>query len=125
MTKKILALALGLVLALSGVASAQIATGNVYGAAKAMVGIVLQGLRNRLAGKGVHVLTIKPGFVDTPMTARFARKGLLWASPQRVAAGIVRAVDRHKDIAYLPWFWRPIMFAIRGVPERVFKHLSL
>jgi short-subunit dehydrogenase len=97
----------------------------VYGAAKAMVGVVLQGLRNRLAGKGVHVVTIKPGFVDTPMTARFGRKGLLWASPQRVAAGIVRAVDRHKDVAYLPWFWAPIMFAIRGVPERVFKHLSL
>ena len=97
----------------------------VYGAAKGMLALFLQGLRNRLAGRGIQVLTIKPGFVDTPMTAGFERKGLLWASPDRVAAGIVRAIERRRDVVYLPWFWRPIMLVIQHVPERVFKRLSL
>ena len=96
----------------------------VYGAAKGMVDVFLQGLRNRLAGVGVHVLTIKPGFVDTPMTAAFP-KGPLWARPEVVAAGIVRAIERQRDVVYLPWFWRWIMLAIRMIPERVFKRMKL
>lgn len=96
-----------------------------YGAAKGMLGLYLQGLRNRLYREGIHVLTIKPGFVDTPMTAGIARKGLLWASPERIAEGIVRALERRRDVAYLPWFWRPIMLIIQHIPERVFKRLSL
>ena len=62
----------------------------VYGAAKGMVSLFLQGLRNRLSKRGVQVLTIKPGFVDTPMTAAFP-KGALWAKPEAIARGIVRA----------------------------------
>ncbi|MFT3849723.1 MAG: SDR family oxidoreductase [Propionivibrio sp.] len=96
----------------------------VYGAAKGMVGLFMQGLRNRLARKGVQVLTIKPGFVNTPMTAAFP-KGALWAKPEAVARGIVRAVERGADEVYLPGFWRLIMFVIRHIPERVFKKLSL
>ena len=97
----------------------------VYGAAKGMLALFMQGLRNRLAGRGIQVLTIKPGFVDTPMTAGFESKGLLWATPERVAAGIVRAIDRRRDVVYLPWFWGPIMLVIKHIPERVFKRLSL
>ena len=96
----------------------------VYGAAKGAVSIFLEGLRNRLHSKGVHVLTIKPGFVDTPMTAAF-KKGLLWVSPDAVAAGIIRAIDKNSDVAYLPWFWRYIMLVIRHIPEAVFKRMSL
>lgn len=96
----------------------------VYGAAKGMVGIFLQGLRNRLAKKGVQVLTIKPGFVDTPMTTAF-KKGALWAQPEAIAPGIVRAIEQGKDEVYLPGFWRPIMCIIRHIPERIFKRLSL
>jgi short-subunit dehydrogenase len=96
----------------------------VYGAAKGMVTRFLQGLRNRLARKGVQVLTIKPGFVDTPMTAAFP-KGLLWAKPESVAQGIVAAVDRKKDVVYLPGFWCLIMMIIRHIPEFIFKKLSL
>lgn len=96
----------------------------VYGAAKGMVSLFMQGLRNRLAKKGVQVVTIKPGFVDTPMTAAFP-KGALWAKPEAIARGIVRAVDRNADEVYLPGFWRLIMFIIRHIPERVFKKLSL
>ena len=96
----------------------------VYGAAKGMVSLFMQGLRNRLARKGVQVLTIKPGFVDTPMTAAF-RKGVLWAKPASIADGIVRAIDRKSDEVYLPGFWYLIMALIRHIPERVFKRLSL
>jgi short-subunit dehydrogenase len=96
----------------------------VYGAAKGMVGVFLQGLRNRLAKRGVQVLTIKPGFVDTPMTAAFT-KGALWAKPDAIARGIVRAIDRRADEVYLPRFWWLIMTLIRHIPERVFKRLSL
>lgn len=97
----------------------------VYGAAKGMLDLYLQGLRNELAGRGVHVMTVKPGFVDTAMTASIASKGPLWSTPERVAAGIVRGLDRRRDVVYLPWFWRWIMFVIRIVPERIFKRLSL
>lgn len=96
----------------------------VYGSAKALVTAFLSGLRQRLCKSGVAVITIKPGFVDTPMTAAF-RKGFLWAQPQQVAAGIVRAIDRSTAVAYLPAFWRPIMFLIRMIPERLFRRLAL
>lgn len=96
----------------------------VYGAAKGMLTLFLQGLRNRLAKKGVHVLTVKPGFVDTPMTASF-KKGALWASPDAIAQGIVSAIDKKRDVVYLPGFWWLIMTLIRHIPERIFKKLSL
>jgi decaprenylphospho-beta-D-erythro-pentofuranosid-2-ulose 2-reductase len=96
----------------------------VYGASKAALDAFLSGLRNRLARHGVQVLTIKPGFVDTPMTAGF-KKGPLWASPDTIAAGIVQAIESKRDVVYLPWFWRFIMLVIRSIPERLFKRLSL
>ena len=96
----------------------------VYGAAKGAVSIFMQGLRNRLHGAGVRVVTIKPGFVDTPMTAGFA-KSPMWADAGSVGRGIYRALCRGNDFLYLPWFWRPIMWLIRLVPERLFKRLRL
>ena len=96
----------------------------VYGTAKGALAIFLQGLRGRLHDKGVAVVTVKPGFVDTPMTASF-RKGLLWASPDKIAAGIVRAMERGTPEAYLPWFWWPILFILRHVPERIFVKLKI
>ncbi len=99
----------------------------VYGAAKGMVSIFLQGLRNRLHEAGVKVLDIRPGFVDTPMTADF-EKGLLWSQPDTVAAGIIRATDKSGkggSVVYLPWFWAHIMRIIRNIPEFVFKRLGL
>ena len=72
----------------------------------------------------MHVVTIKPGFVDTPMTRHF-RKNALWSSPARVAAGIVRASDRGSSVAYVPAFWRGIMAVIRAIPEAIFRRLRL
>lgn len=96
----------------------------LYGSAKGMVSLFLAGLRNRLHRSGVHVLTIKPGFVDTPMTADFP-KGPLWASPDRVARDIERAVERRREVLFTPWFWRYIMWIIRAIPEPIFKRMSL
>jgi short-subunit dehydrogenase len=96
----------------------------VYGAAKGLVTRFLQGLRNRLAKKGVQVLTIKPGFVDTPMTAAF-KKGALWAQPDDIARGILAAIENGKNEVYLPGFWWLIMAIIRHIPEPIFKKLSL
>ena len=96
----------------------------VYGSAKGGLSIFLQGLRNSLNDKGVHVLTIKPGFVDTPMTVEF-KKGLLWVKPEKVAKDIVKAIRLRKDVLYTPWFWRWIMLIIKLIPEKLFKKLKL
>jgi short-subunit dehydrogenase len=96
----------------------------VYGTAKAAVATFLSGLRNRLSKRGVNVLTIKPGFVDTPMTAEFD-KGPLWATPEAVAKDIVKAISKGKNTLYTPWFWQIIMLIIRTIPESIFKKLSL
>jgi short-subunit dehydrogenase len=96
----------------------------VYGAAKAAVTAFTSGLRQRLYPKGVRVVTIKPGFVSTPMTAAF-KKGALWATPDKVAADIVRAMAGGTAVIYTPWFWRPIMWIIRCVPETIFRRLKL
>jgi decaprenylphospho-beta-D-erythro-pentofuranosid-2-ulose 2-reductase len=96
----------------------------IYGASKGALNIFLDGLRNRIDRNGVQVLTIKPGFVATPMTAHVPQNAL-FASPDRIAKGILSALKRRKDVVYVPWFWGGIMFVIRLVPGRVFKKLNL
>ncbi|HET6395687.1 MAG TPA: SDR family oxidoreductase [Pseudoxanthomonas sp.] len=100
------------------------ASNYLYGSAKAAVSAYASGLRQRLGRGGVNVLTIKPGFVDTPMTRGF-RKGVLWASPGAVARGIVRAIARRRSVAYLPGFWWAVMRVITHIPEPVFRRLRL
>ncbi len=97
----------------------------VYGSAKGMLSLYLQGLRNRLSKSGIGVLDVKPGFIDTPMTAHIKNKGLLWASPDSIGKIIVSAIDKKKDTVYAPWFWSIIMLVIRNIPEKIFKRLSL
>lgn len=97
---------------------------GVYGASKAGLDSFLSALRQRLSPAGIRVLTLKPGFVDTPMTAGMP-KTPLFASPSQIARGVVRAVDSGRDgVVYLPWWWRLIMLAIKALPERVFKRLK-
>jgi len=95
----------------------------IYGTTKAALTTFLSGLRNRLHRSGVHVLTIKPGFVATPMTAHM-KLGPLAATPEQVATGIVKAIRNRRDVVYLPWFWGIILGIIRAIPERIFKGLK-
>lgn len=96
----------------------------LYGSAKGAVSLFLQGARNRLSATNVKVITIKPGMVDTAMTADMP-KNFLFAKPEAVAAGILNAIIRGKDIAYVPGFWRLVMFIIKHIPESIFKKLKL
>jgi decaprenylphospho-beta-D-erythro-pentofuranosid-2-ulose 2-reductase len=96
----------------------------IYGSAKGAVSLFLGGLRNRLNKSNVNVVTIKPGFVDTPMTADIP-KNALYASSQKVGELIYKAMKSGTDIAYTPGFWRLVMFMIKHIPEGIFKKLSL
>lgn len=96
----------------------------VYGSSKAALNIFLDGVRNRIDRSGVHVLTIKPGFVSTPMTAHLPQNAL-FAHPATVGRGILKAIEKRKDVAYVPPMWALIMFIIRSVPDSIFKKLNL
>ncbi len=100
------------------------ASNYVYGSSKSMVTTFTSGLRQRLYKLGVSVVTIKPGFVDTPMTTEF-KKGLLWVKPVAIAENVVQAIDKRKDEVYVPGFWWGIMTLIRLIPISVFKKISL
>ena len=96
----------------------------IYGTSKAGINVMAQGIRNRLSASGVRVVTVKPGFVDTPMTAAIA-KNAMFSTPEKVAKDICRSVEKGPEIVYTPWFWRWIMWIIRLIPERIFKRLNL
>ena len=96
----------------------------VYGAAKGMVSIFLQGLAQRLNKSGVHILDIKPGFVDTPMTTEFD-KGALWSKPEKVAKIIKKRINKKSEFSYTPAFWFIIMTIIRVIPKVIFNKLKL
>jgi short-subunit dehydrogenase len=96
----------------------------VYGTAKGGLATFLQGLRNRLAPAGVSVTTIKPGFVDTPMTQHLP-KGPLFAEAHTVGQRIHKAMLRGESVVYTPWFWRFIMAIILHIPEAIFKKMRL
>lgn len=100
------------------------ASNYLYGSAKAAVSTFLSGLGQHLHATGVNVLTIKPGFVDTPMTRDF-RKGVLWAKPAGVARGIIHGIDKRRPELYLPSFWWLIMTVIRHIPEFFFRRIKL
>ena len=97
----------------------------VYGAAKAGLDAFAEGLAHRLHGTNLKVVTVKPGFVDSPMTAHLDRSGPLWAKPEAIAAAIDRATETGQRIVYAPWFWRPIMAAVRFAPRSLFYKTKL
>ena len=94
-----------------------------YAAAKAALNVYLQGLRSRLYAQGVCVQTIKLGPVDTPMTAGHS-KNFVFARAPEVARQIERAIDRRVQVAYVPGFWRVVMFVVRNLPETVFQRVK-
>ncbi len=97
----------------------------IYGSAKAGLSEYLSGLRNRLHKSGVQVITVKPGFVKTAMTASMELPDKLTALPEQVAADVFAAFTHHKNIIYSRWFWRWIMLIIKMLPENLFKRLNL
>jgi len=116
----------GTIIGISSVAGERGRQSNFhYGSAKAGFTAYLSGLRNYLFHKGVHVLTVKPGFVKTKMTAEMPLNPKLTASPQQIAKDVLKAADKKKNVLYSLWMWKYIMAIIRSIPEGVFKKLKL
>lgn len=100
------------------------ASNYLYGSAKAAVSTYLSGLRQWLWRYGVQVTDIRPGLVDTPMTAQF-KKGILWVTPGVAACRIRHAMESNQAIVYVPGFWRWIMLVIRTLPDSIFRRIRL
>lgn len=115
----------GTVVGVGSVAGDRGRLGNyVYGASKAGFHAYLSGLRNRLGRSGVHVMTVKPGTVDTAMTWGLDKLPFL-SQPEKVASDILKGADKGRNILYTPIIWWPIMTIIRAIPERVFKKMEI
>ena len=115
----------GTIVGVGSVAGDRGRLGNyVYGAAKSGFHTYLSGLRNRLGRSGVHVLTVKPGTVDTAMTWGMDKLPFV-VPPEKIATDIFRAVDKKKNVIYSPLIWWPVMTIIRLIPERIFKKLEI
>ena len=115
----------GTVVGVGSVAGDRGRLGNyIYGASKAGFHTYLSGLRNRLGRSGVHVVTVKPGTVDTAMTWGMDALPFL-APPEKIAADILRAVDKKKNTLYTPIIWWPVMTVIKSIPEGIFKKLKI
>lgn len=116
----------GFIVGISSVAGDRGRAANyLYGSAKAGFTAYLSGLRNRLHKAGVQVLTVKPGYVDTKMNQGLDLPAALTSSPEDVARDILRALDKGRDVIYTSTVWYWIMLAIRHIPERLFKRMSI
>ncbi len=116
----------GIIVGVSSVAGDRGRGSNyVYGSAKAGFTAFLSGLRNRLAARNVRVITVKPGFVDTRMTAGLKLPKLLTAQPEEVARSVLAAARKGRDVVYVRPIWRMIMWCIRMLPEPVFKRTRM
>ena len=114
----------GIIVMISSVAGDRGRPNNfVYGAAKSALNSFASGLRASLHKDGVHVLTVKPGPMDTPMTA--GMKSPLIYPRGKAAKAIIKAMKKKCNVAYVPWFWWIIMNIIKHIPEGIFKKLNL
>lgn len=116
----------GFIVGLSSVAGDRGRKSNyIYGSAKAGFTAYLSGLRNRLTGSNVHVMTVKPGFMYTRMTEGMNLPPLLTIQPEEAARLIYHAQQKGKNIIYIKWMWKWIMLIIQHIPETIFKRMSL
>lgn len=117
----------GVIVGISSVAGDRGRGSNyVYGSSKAGFTAYLSGLRNRLHGRGVRVLTVKPGFVRTRMTASMRLPAALTAEPSEVARAVFRAAEvRAGSVIYVRRIWSLVMFTIRSIPESLFQRMHL
>lgn len=97
----------------------------IYGSSKAGFTAYLSGLRNSLYKNNIHVLTVLPGFVFTKMTEHLDLPKLLTAQPSEVAAAVYDGIRKKKNVIYVKWFWRWIMYIIKAIPESIFKRKNL
>lgn len=115
----------GVIVGISSVAGDRGRASNYwYGSAKSGFSTFLSGLRQRMQNSGVKILTAKPGFVRTAMTANLNLPSVLISKPEKTALDIVRAVSRNQPVVYTPFFWFWIMLIIRGLPERIFLRIK-
>lgn len=116
----------GFIIGISSVAGDRGRQSNyIYGAAKAALSTYLSGLRNRLASKNVQVITVKPGFVRTKMTAGLPLSERMTSEPEAVARDVIKAWEHHKDVIYTKSMWKWIMCVIKMMPEKIFKKTNL
>jgi NAD(P)-dependent dehydrogenase (short-subunit alcohol dehydrogenase family) len=115
----------GTIVGIGSVAGDRGRSGNPgYATSKAALHTFLEALRNRVARAGVKVVTVKPGFVDTPMTRGLP--GLFWLiGADRAAEIILRKAARGAVTAYVPARWRLVMLVIRAVPSFIFRRLKV
>lgn len=115
----------GKIIGISSIAGDRGRVGNpVYNTSKAALNTYLEALRNRLARKGVLVLTVKPGFIDTDMVK--GMQGLFWViSPNKAAQIIIKAANRNKECIYVPARWALVAFIIKRIPSFIFKRLNI
>lgn len=117
---------IGTIVGISSVAGDRGRSSNyIYGSAKAGFTAYLSGLRNRMSKYGIHVMTVKPGFVNTRMTEHLNLPGPVTAQPQEVANAIFKGVRKKKNTLYVRWMWKWIMLIICSIPEFIFKKMKL
>lgn len=115
----------GAIVGVGSVAGDRGRVGNyVYGAAKAGFATYLSGLRNRMGRKGVHVMTVKPGPVDTAMTQGLGKQPFM-TTPEAVVADIHKALSKKRNVLYTKLIWWPVMTIIKLIPEPIFKKMSI
>lgn len=116
----------GTIVGISSVAGDRGRSSNyIYGSAKAGFTAYLSGLRNKMTQFGVHVMTVKPGFVNTRMTEDLKLPGPITAQPENVANAIFKGAKKKKNVIYVLWMWKWIMLIIRSIPESIFKKMKL
>jgi short-subunit dehydrogenase len=114
----------GEIVGISSVAGDRGRVGNPgYNASKAGLTSYLESLRNRLTRHGVHVLTVKAGFVQTDML-KAAQKAMFPISAEKAAADIFRALRARKQQIYTPWYWTWVMLVVRNIPSILFRRMS-
>ena len=116
----------GIIIGISSVAGERGRQSNfLYGSAKAGFTAYLSGLRNKCFHSGVHVLTVKPGFIKTSMTQGMPLNPKLTATSQKIAKDIFKAVKKKKNVLYSLWMWKYIMCIIKSIPEFMFKKMKM
>ncbi|MCZ7684740.1 MAG: SDR family NAD(P)-dependent oxidoreductase [Sandaracinaceae bacterium] len=95
----------------------------LYGASKAGLSRYLEGLDHKFRASGLEVITVKPGFVKTSMTARLKPPPFA-GEPDAVAARVLSAIDRGRPVVYAPVAWGPIMTVIRALPRFVMRRVG-